>query len=299
MAKLYKGNKVGIASPSGFIVSEQNIETAISYIESLGYVPIVGKNVYKKWRYMAGTINERVKDLMDFYKDPDIKAIFTTVGAGGSQYLLDKLDYNLIQANPKPLIGFSDTTAIQNAIYTKTGIVNFTGFTMHYDFRNGAIDELIDKSLQDLLKGKSFIAKGGKTVHRGIAEGKLVGGCLSVLRNLCGTEYYPDLTDSILLLEDVGERTYRTDLMLLQLRQNPTFKNVRGIIFGEFSDSEIRMAEDGNIDSIIYEFCKDLNIPIIKNFPYSHEDRRYVLPLGANVKLDATKHTLKIYADED
>ena len=299
MFKLKKGDKVGIVSPSSFITNKEWVEKGTKYLKSLGLVPVFGKHVYGKYRFMSGTAEQRANELKTFYKDPEIKAIFASAGGGGSLYVLDKLDFDIIKKNPKPLIGFSDTTALQNGIYSRVGNVNPTGFTLHYDFRDGQIDKSVDRSLMAVLFGKELVAKGGKTIRKGMAEGRLVGGCLSVLCYLCGTKYFPDLKDAILILEDVSEKTYRIALLLQQIKMQPNFDKVKGIVFGKFTDSTVFIPEDGTPDEVIDYFCKDLKIPVIKDFPYSHEKSRYVLPLGAKVRLDAMSKALEIMSIND
>ena len=293
MKALKKGDRIGVVSPSSFIENQKQIDKAIKYFESLGLKPVLGKHITDKWRYMGGTPENRAKDVMDFYKDKSIKAIFCTRGGAGSEYLLDLLDYECIKKNLKPLAGFSDTTFLQNAILTKSGGVNFSGFLMVYDFKKSGLDTLINHSLQDLLFGKKVSCRGGICINKGKAEGILVGGCLSVLSYLCGTKYFPDLKGKILILEDIGLKTYQLDLLLQQLKRQKNFNKLKGIIFGGFIDSIVIDPEDGSVEEVIDTFCKDLKMPILKNFPYSHSKSRIVVPLGAKVKLDAAKCLLE------
>lgn len=285
--QLNPGDKVGIISPSSFLRNREDIELGLDYLRSLGFEVIIGDHVYDQDRYMAGTVQNRIADIHKFYADPQIKAIFSTAGGTGSQYLLPQLDYELIKSNPKPLFGFSDVTALQLGIYAQTGSITGTGFTLRYDFKSGHIDGLVEASLKSILNGEKQVVQGGQTVNSGQAEGVLIGGCMSLLRNLCGTPYYPNLTDAILLLEDVGEKTYKIDIMLQQLSVNAGFDKIKGIIFGQFAAMEQVDIEDGSVDEIIENFAKNYNIPIIKNFPYGHVPSRYVLPIGAKVKFDA------------
>ena len=291
--KILPGSKVGIVSPSKPVTPE-NISRGLAYLRSLGYEPVLGRHVFDRYRYMAGTPQDRSEDLMTFYRNPEIKAIFSTAGGDGSQMVAPFLDYKIIKENPKPLIGFSDTTAIQNAIIAQTGTPQLSGFLLSYDFTDGENPAPeIDISLKTLLAGKKLKATGGQTVIGGQAEGILLGGCLSLFRSLCGTPYFPSLKNAILLIEDVEEKTYKLDLMLEQLRQNPAFSDIKGIIFGDFDNCEIRKPEDGDTDEIINYFTREINIPIIRRFPYGHQKSRYVLPLGSPIRINADKCTLE------
>ncbi len=285
--KLKPNDKIGIISPSSFTSNKQAVECGLAYLRSLGFTPVLGDHIYDTFRYMAGTAEDRVADLHRFFADPEIKAIVCTSGGTGSQYMLPLIDYELIRKNPKPIFGFSDNTALQLSIYAQTKVASCTGFSLKYDFKTGKIDPLVEQSLQQIFNDQKLDLHYGQTVNKGQAEGILLGGCLSLLRNLCGTAFYPDLSNTILLIEDVSEKTYKIDLMLQQLTQCPNFDKVKGIVFGEFADSEIVDPEDGSIDDIIDEFCKNLNIPVIKNFPYGHTPSRVVLPIGVPVRLDA------------
>lgn len=290
---LKKGDKVGIISPSRWLDSKESIEMGLDYLKGLGLQPIIGKHVFDNYRYMAGTPQDRAEDIMNFYKDPSIKAMFCSAGGDGSQMILPLLDYNIIKNNPKPIFGFSDSTALQLGIYAKTKQPFYTGFVLTNNFITGAIDQTVDYSLKNIINHKPITAIGGTTVNPGKAEGILIGGCLSLFRNLCGTEFYPDLSDAILLIEDEYEMTYKLDLMLNQIRQNPNFDKIRGIVFGNFYNCTIRRDGDGSIDDMIHYFTKDLKIPVIKDLAYGHEQKRYILSVGKKCKLDADKGTLE------
>lgn len=286
--KLNKGDKVGIISASN-VVEEKDIEAGLKYLTSLGFECILSRNVFNKYRWMAGSERERADDINTFYRDKNIKAIFTTSGGAGSQKILDFIDYEAIKNNPKPLFGFSDTTALQLALYTKANITSYSGFLLKYDFKTGQISKTVEESLQNTINGKPTYIQGGKTVKFGKAEGVLVGGCLSLIRNLAGTEYYPDLENVILLIEDVSEKTYKLDLMLDQIKKSKNFSKIKGVVFGEFTDCEISETEPTTLDEVINNFSKTLNVPIIKNFPYGHIPDRHILPIGGKVTLDADR----------
>lgn len=289
-------DQVGLISPSRWLRGPEEIELGIAYLQGLGLKVIPGDHIYDRWRYMAGTPQDRATDLMGFYQNPEIKAIFCTSGGDGSQLILPHLDFEAIKQNPKPIFGFSDNNALQQAIVTQTGQVGYTGFVLNYNFAEGHINPLVDQSLNTLLNGQKLLANGGQTVIPGSSEGILIGGCLSLFRNLCGTIYFPDLSNKILLIEDVEETTYKLDLMLAQISQQPGFSKLRGIIFGKFYDCPIRRPDDGDISEMIEVFCRDLDFPIIKDFPYGHQMERYVLPLGGTIKLDASLGQLEYSA---
>ena len=290
---LHSGDKVGIIAPSRWLKSAQDLNLGLQYLREKGLDPILGKNIFKKWRYMAGTVRERVEDIMEFYKTPEIKAIFCVGGGDGSQFLLPYLDYEIIKQNPKPIFGHSDNNALQLGIIAMTRQIEYSGFVLVYDFRSGRLEPITSQSIEQIFNGEKTIASGGKCVIPGRCKGRLIGGCLSLFRNLCGTPYFPNLDDSILLFEDEEETTYKLDLMLQQISQQKGFDKVQGIIFGHFEKCTIRREDDGNIDDMISHFSNGMNIPIIKEFPYGHGIDHYVLPLGGNCILDSLQCTLE------
>lgn len=286
MLNLKKGDHIGIIAPSNYF-ERKEIDLGISYLKSLGFEVVLGKHILKKYRWMAGTEIERAEDINNFYKDKSIKALFCACGGSGSQKILEYIDYDSISKNPKPIFGFSDNTAIQLGVYAKTGQISYTGFDLKYDFRKGQISETVAKSFEDTVSAKKQTISSGETVVGGKTEGVLIGGCLSLIKNLIGTEFFPNIENSILLIEDVEEKTYKLDLMLDQLRKTKGFSKVKGIIFGEFADCITDKPQEGSVDDVISYFVENLNIPIIKNFKYGHIADRYILPIGANIELDA------------
>ncbi len=286
MELLKKGDRVAIVSPSSCIEKDA-LDKGIMWLKSINLDVVVMPHVYDAELYMAGTDLNRADDVNKAFADKSIKALFCSRGGAGATKILDYLDYDLIKNNPKPVFGLSDSTALQNALYQKSEIVSYTGFLPTYDFKKDTLDTLTFTSLTDVFSGKMQILNKGKTLNRGTAKGVLIGGTLSVLNYLCGTKYFPDLTDKILLLEDIGEKTYKIDLMLNQLKQQNGFDKLKGIIFGEFTNCVNLGGTDGSIETIISRFSDDINIPVIYDFAYGHVDSRYVLPIGAEVFLDA------------
>lgn len=287
MNLLKQKDTIGLIAPSVGL-QNKDLSPAIAYLKKLGLKIKLAPNLNSEYRYMAGTDQERADSINQMFKDPKIKALFCIRGGAGSTRILDKLDYKLIKENPKPIIGLSDSTALQNALFTETGNPAITGFLPLYDFNNKDIDPLVNSSLKDALFADTHTINSGSCHIAGTAKGSLIGGCLSVLCYLCGTPYFPDLKGKILLLEDIGEKTYKIDLMLNQLKQQKNFNKLKGIIFGNFTDCPIAAPEDGSVKDCINDFISGLNIPIITDFAYGHIPSRHILPLGLPVKLTST-----------
>ena len=156
-----------------------------------------------------------------------------------------------------------------------------------YDLKEGIINPTLKKSLENIIIGKDQDDKVFKVINKGLMEGLVVGGCLSVFNLLCGTPYFPSLKNKILLIEDIGEKTYRLDLMLEQLRQQKDFNQIQGIIFGSFLNCLPADEIDGTVDDVIFNFASKINKPVIYNFPYGHTKERVLLPIGKKIKIKA------------
>lgn len=293
MHKIQAGDKVAVIAPCAQIGDRSKIEAAVQYLKNLGLVPVFGQHLLAVNRYMAGTDEQRAADINTAFADPEIKAVFCVRAAAGGTRVLPHIDYALVKQNPKPFVGFCDNTVIQLALWQKSGLVSYDGFVMTYDFKNGVLDPLIKEYLEKLLNHELFDVVSGKTLRGGKARGKLLCSNLTSLTRMAGTPYFPDLQDKILLLEDVHEKIYRIDLMLQQIKQQPHFDKLKGVIFGQFSDAESD-AEDGTLADCLQDFLQGTNIPAVEDFNFGHTVSRYVLPIGADVELDADAATLKI-----
>lgn len=161
-----RGSKVGIVSPSSALDSPEDIRDGLRWLESCGYRVVLGTHVYDRLNHMAGTPEQQAEDLMRFFADPEIKAVFAAAGGFGAQYLLPLLDYDLIRKNPKPLIGFSDTTALQAGIFARTGNVCYAGILLKYDFGRGAsVHPYTAESFLRAMDGRFEDIRGGTVVN--------------------------------------------------------------------------------------------------------------------------------------
>ena len=293
MVMIAENSKVAIVAPSAQIGELEKIEHGLKYLKSLGFKPVLGKHTLEQYRYMAGHDSERAADINEAFTNPEIKAVFCVRAAAGALRILPYLDYEAIGKNKKPLIGFCDNAALEIALFKKADIHSLNGFLPTYDFKDGELDTLVKNSFETLLKGENITITDGKCRHSGEAEGELICSNLTTLMYLAGTEYFPDLSNKILLLEDVHERMHRIDMMLQQLKQQPNFKRLSGIILGQFTNIT-GDEEDGTLEDCFADFLQGVNIPVVQDFDFGHTKSRYVLPLGAKVKLNAAKCELKI-----
>ncbi len=288
MSLLSPYDKVGIIAPSSNL-SGQDLTPFIELLKSWSIESILADNLESSYRYMAGDDSFRASSLNKMLEDKKIKVLFCLRGGAGATRILPYINYQALQSYPKTIVGLSDSTALQNAVYAITGNSALTGFLPLYDTHNNRIDDKMAAELHRALFDDKRCISSGAALITGEAQGEIVGGCLSVLTQLCGTPYFPNLKNKILLLEDVGEKTYKIDLMLTQLKNQPDFKQLGGIIFGVFNNCPIKDEIDGTIDDCLRDFTKGLTIPVIKDFAYGHIPERYILPIGKKVIVRSQK----------
>jgi muramoyltetrapeptide carboxypeptidase len=298
-APLQAGDIVGICSPAGITYNASELKLVDETFEALGLKTKMGKNVLKRWGYLAGTDEERAADFNEFALDKNIKAILPLTGGWGCARTLPFIHFENIKNNPKIVMGFSDVTALLLALYEKSNLVCFHGpnahrsvynpFTVKYVKQllfNNELVNYINESYADgeLVKNRDRIV----TINTGIAEGELIGGNLTVLTSLMGTPYFPNMKNKILFLEDVGEKLYRIDRMLTQLRLAGVFKDVSGIIFGNCSKCD----HDGDIGGFTLEEVLRINIetsgkPCFTGSMIGHIANKFTIPLGVRARMDA------------
>ena len=288
------GDLIGIVSPSGSIERER-LRPGLSYLRNRGFRVRVGSAVYDRDRYLAGQDPDRAKDLNVMFADPEVRAVFVTRGGFGAARVLGLLDYEAIRKCPKPLVGFSDTTAIQLGIYGRTGLVSYSGVTLCGDVAASGMPEATETSLWNALMCGRFEEMAGVAALRGrFAEGKLLGGCLSVIASLMGTGYMPDTSGALLFLEDVNEAPYRVDRLLTQLRMAGVFDRVAGVVFGRFEGCEPEREEEGTVDDVLRGFSSSVAVPVFRGLQYGHCAGRRVLPIGLRATVDGSRGTLQI-----
>ncbi len=300
--KLKKRELIGIISPASAPNNARIVENGVKYIESLGYRTIIGKNVGKVRGYLAGTDEERVEDIHQMFGDKNIKAIFCLRGGYGAFRLLDKIDYKLIQNNPKIFVGFSEITALQMAFLHKVNLITFAGPMVVSNFSSeisSLTEENFWRTITSTSKPGKITIEGTQIFSKvkiGETTGKILGGNLSVFTALIGTEYLNQLKNYILFLEEIDEPPYKIDRMLNQLKLNRVFKKLSGIILGSFSDC---VEKDKNkktltLDEVWTDYFSKLKIPVMHSFPHGHIKDMVTLPIGVKVKMNVKKGIVEL-----
>ena len=300
--KLTNGDLIGIISPASSPDDLEKIGKSVKYFESIGYKVIVGKNVGKYRGYLAGTDEERLNDLHDMFRNKDVKAIICLRGGYGSGRILDKINYNLISKNPKILVGYSDITALHAAIYKKTGLVTFAGPMAAVDFYENP-SSFTEEHFWNLLTNNKKIGKIANpdgesfySLNKGRGEGRIFPANLTVLASLIGTDYFPNLKDTVWVFEDIDEPPYRIDRMFNQLRLYNVFKQSKGIILGRFvncyeSDKSKRTL---TLNEVITDYFGNLKIPVLYNIKHGHISDNITFPIGLKTKVNASRGFIEI-----
>ncbi len=297
-----KGDLIGIISPASTPDNLEKINEGVKYLESLGYRVIVGKNVGKYRGYLAGNDDERLEDLHSMFANKNVKAIFCLRGGYGTIRLLDKIDYNLIKRNPKIFVGYSDITALQLAIFRKTGLITFSGPMVAVDFTgeiNHYTEEIFWRMITSTKKfGRLKNPENEKIscLTTGKATGLLIGGNLSLIVSLIGTQYLPDLKNSILFLEEIGEKPYRIDRYFAQMKLSKIFENISGIVLCNFTDCEENdpTKKSLSLNDVIGDYFEKLNKPVLYNLVYGHVNPKNSIPIGVKTSVDCFKGAIEI-----
>jgi len=297
---LRRGDVIGICAPASPASSSNELARGISYLERLGYRVELGRNVGRRRGYLAGTDRERASDLNQLFADRDVKAIFTLRGGYGTQRILPLLDHRVIRRNPKILVGYSDITALSLALLTKFHLVTFSGPMVASEMAPGLKGEAEEQFWRCLTSTHppSMIpcsATREPRVRKGrVSEGRLLGGNLSMVASLVGTRYFPDVSASILFLEEIDERPYRIDRMLRQLRDTPFIRNAAGVVFGRFTGCT---AEPGKpsltLGQVIGDTFTGHRFPLLSGLPYGHTKGSLTIPHGVKARLNASRRTLE------
>lgn len=300
-ASLKKGDTIGLISPASRLPQKKQYDEIIKQVKQLGYKVKVGQNAQSRYGYLAGSDKQRAEDLNSMFADPSINAIMPFRGGWGCNRILDLIDYELIRRNPKILVGFSDITSLLMAIYAKTRMVTFHGpvgksewteYTAN-NFRN-ALTYQQSNTLQIPKSDFCEECKGLHVISPGKAKGRLLGGNLSVLASMMGSEYLPDWDNSILFLEDVGEDIYRIDRMLTQLKLNGILDRISGFIFGQCNNCKRSNSYSLTLEQVFDDHIKPLDIPAFSGAMIGHIDNMLTLPVGIQVQINAQNGSISL-----
>ena len=288
---LRPGDTVGIVAPASNVKPDL-LAAGCREIEALGFKVRHREDIHSSFRYLAGDTARRVAEFREMLNDPEVRAIFCARGGYGSVHLLADISPEEIRANPKIFCGASDITMLLNA-YLGAGVVPFHGPMVATTMRQGPGAYDRDLLLRTLVGAEAvrFPTDGTEVLHNGHAEGRLTGGCLSLLVSTLGTAWDVDTADAILVIEDIDSRPYQIDRMLTHLRQARKFESVRAVVFGEMLQCEQHPEQGYSLAEVISDVLGDLGVPILYGFPTGHTSKPNLLvPFGvrARIALDRT-----------
>lgn len=297
------GDTIGIVAPAS-AASARQVETAAYHVSGMGLVPRMGRHVSDTDGYLAGTDADRAADLNAMFADDDVRAIFAVRGGWGMARILPLLDWDMIRAKPKLMIGYSDITAFHLALAQQAGYPSIHAANAASSWQKESWDSLWRLAFtgeMPVLGGIENEPKGGagpqgRTIRGGVARGRLLGGNLTILSTLMGTPWLPDFDGAILFLEDVDEAEYRIDRMLRQLELAGLLGGLSGVVFGRCSSCANNDADYGGftLDQLMDQYLAPLGIPAFVGANIGHIRNQLSMPSGGMVEMDADARTIRL-----
>ena len=301
------GDTIAFCAPSGFLDSAR-MSLAKKRLEERGFHTVQSDSLFRNWCYLAGKDEGRANELMHYFQEKSVKAIFPGTGGYGATRILPLLDFEVISNNPKIFIGFSDITALHIALNNLSNLITFHTPNPMYGLgsKNG-LEPISEFYFWSLLMGQSnayeipFNIYGDslsvKVLVPGVASGVLVGGNLSLICSVMGSKYEVRTANSILFIEDVGESPYRVDRYLQELKLAGKFDQINGLIIGRFSRRKTEEPDkptDFNMEEVFRQYFSELKVPVIYDFPSGHGSKNISIPFGAKVDINTDNQLFKL-----
>lgn len=293
---LRRGDKLAVVSPASPLPKDRrgDLDRGLERLRALGFEPVLGKSVLAADGYLAGNDAARAADLQQAFGDPELRGVFCVRGGYGVTRLLERLDFAPLAKDPKPILGYSDVTALLAAAWREVGLVGCHGpmvATSESMASGKELDAQQHALLTEVKRATPLPLQDGERPHAlrtGRAEGRLVGGNLTLVTALLGTPWEIDTSGALLFLEDTGEAPYRVDRMLTQLRATGHLLRCAGVVLGDFHlDDQPMCSLDPEMLRVFRDRLADLACPVAYGFPFGHRPRSWTLPVGARARLDA------------
>lgn len=289
--RLEHGDTIALTAPSGSVWNKSHIRKIENLMSEWGFKTVVGDSCHQQDGFLAGNDQLRASEFMAYMEDKSIKALLTMRGGWGCARMLDLLDYETIAANPKIIMGFSDITSLINAIYAKTGMITYhgpCGYSSWGDFTKQEVTKALVSGDPFVMENPNENRGDLRTLTSGLAEGELIGGNLTVIQSMLGTDYEPNWKGKILFLEEIGEEPYRVDRMFWQLKQNGVFDQINGLVLGSFRDCETEEPEKSfSLNEIFMQHFLDARFPVYMGASFGHLAPKFTLPIGVRAEIDA------------
>lgn len=282
---------LAISSPS----KPERIDIGVRHLERSGARAETASNLYTIERtYLAGADTLRAEELNRYLRDPSFDAFMFARGGYGAMRILDVVDYDAVRRDPRPIIGYSDLTALHQAVARKSGVASFHGPMVNKDFHDGLTPE-IEQWFWDLLGGSAPLTWSiapDQVISHGRARGPLFGGCLSLTASLLGTPYDFWIEGGIWFWEDIDEPTYRIDRMLTHLRLSGRLQTIAGAMIGRLQDCG--GSDPEGLESLLRETFSRAGVPVVYNLPFGHHGNNLMMPIGCAAELDTRSGTFTI-----
>lgn len=291
---LRPSDRVAVVAPAGPVRDREAFARGLARWRRYGWRPVVMPHALERHGYLAGDDDSRAADLQRAFEDPGLRAIVCARGGYGVMRVLDRIDWEPLRADPKPIVGYSDVTALLAAAHAETGVIGLHGPMV-------AVSRALSMGPDGELLQRQLLTRTGRppelpddpdhvphVLRPGIAEGRLVGGNLSLVCALIGTRWQIDTRGALLFLEDTGEAPYRLDRMLTQLRLAGLLQPAAGVVLGDFHLKNTPPASvQGEVVAVLQDRLADLDIPVAHGFPFGHRPRSWTLPYGGLARLFA------------
>ncbi len=300
---LHVGDMVGIIAPASPVKNEF-LQKGELYLQNMGFKTMAAGNLFHRLHHLAGSARDRLDDVHQMFDRDDVKAVFAARGGYGSVHLLEQLDYALLAEHPKLLVGYSDITALQLALWHKIRLPSLSGPMVATEMaRPGTINEPLFKNILSGMLPKvnklasAYLRDDNIRFLRpeNSAKGCLLGGTLSVLSALVGTPYFPDLTGAILIFEERGERIYQLDRYLTHLRLAGVFEQVAMVVIGALMLPDPR--EKILLPGFLNNFFAADSFPVVSGFHYGHCPRSFIFPQGIDVEFNLAGRSISFLSD--
>lgn len=304
--RLKPGDTIGLVSPASGI-KEDELQESIKNLETLGFKTVYNKAVLSRSGYLGGADKERADDLNNMFERKDVNGIVCTRGGWGAARILPLLNYDIIKNNPKILLGYSDITSLCYGITAMTGLVTFHGPVGTSTYNDFSVNNFKNVLMNPSPVYRMFNAPANPdkketaaySIRNGKAAGELVGGNLSIICSLIGTQYDIDTTGKIIFLEEVEEEPYRIDRMLTQMIQANKFQKAKGVALGIFSKCEPKEKDPAfpvsfSLQEVLMQKLYDLNIPVIYGMSFGHIVNKFTMPLGIKAELDVDNQVITL-----
>lgn len=281
---------VGIIAPASAPRTPESLEAGLKSLVSAGFTPVFKRSTFEALGYLAGTDQDRLDELNSFLRSDEVNSLFCVRGGYGTLRLLDEVDYAAARNHPKTLVGYSDITALQLALYKHAGWVSISGPMVAVEWP----DPIESNCAQFLSLLSGQLAAGAldapeyslQVLRTGTVQGTLLGGNLSIIAKMCGSKHLPDFSGAILFLEEIGESPYRIDGLLAQLKLSGLLNKLGGIVLGGFTEADPSPGRPTlSMDAIFEHYFGDLGIPVASGLRYGHFPSKIAVPIGVEARL--------------